>query len=566
MALPVTNQAWPPPAYAPINRAFRVWGAWHSGEVDKLAEVYYNLGADSPVGRSFFATTGETGQPFVRPGQYRGGLLGSIRRWFHGQPTPPGEKRDKYHVPLAGDIASTSSDLLFSEPLAIKAANTRNQPVLDGLFDDGMHATLLEAGDLASALGGVYLRVVWNTDITEYPWIDLVPADVAVPQFSYGKLTAVTFWRVISDDGKEVVRHLEKHVPGQNSILHGVYVGNQTDLGTAYPLTDFPETIGFASDLTDGNAITFPDQPLDASTVVYIPNMRPNRIWRDLGPQAAPLGRSDYQGVEGLMDGLDETMTSWMRDIQLAKARLIVPQQFLDNLGKGNGAVFDTDRRIYAPLQMMGTNGTSDIMVNQFAIRFAEHKGTADELTQQVIRNAGYSGQTFGEYDAAGGPITATEVEQRERRSLTTRGKKILYTRPGLRDILYGYLAVRREMFGDTTVEPERPDVQFPKIVLPNQNELANTASMLAQAEAASKQTLVQMMHPDWEQSEVDAEVGRIYSEIGFDLANRARVMLQEPTASTADFTEQAQQLAQTVQPPNLPTQIPGAGTAQQEG
>ena len=45
--------------------------------------------------------------PVPKPGQYRGGLLGSIQRTFWGQPVPPGEKRVKYHIPLAGDIAAT---------------------------------------------------------------------------------------------------------------------------------------------------------------------------------------------------------------------------------------------------------------------------------------------------------------------------------------------------------------------------------------------------------------------------------------------------------------------------
>jgi len=499
--------------------------------------------------------------PTPRPGQFRVGLIGSISRFFWGQPVPPGEKRTKYHVPIAGDIAQTSSDLLFSEPLVVKSELAANQAVLDDYFDDGLHSTLLEAGELASALGGVFLRTVWNTDIAEYPWIDIVPCDSAVPQFAYGKLVAVTFWRVLSDDGKEVVRHLEKHIPSQNTILHGVYVGNQTDLGTVYPLTDFPETRQFVGDLTEGNAITFPDQPMDASTVVYIPNIRPNRLWRDLGPQAAPLGRSDYAGIETLMDGLDETYSSWMRDVQLAKARLIVPQQYLDNIGKGEGAVFDTDRQVYTPMQMLATSGTSDIVANQFAIRFQEHAQTASDLVGRIIQGAGYSGQTFGEFDAGSGAITATEVEQRERRSLTTRGKKILYCRPGIRDILYGLLAVRREMFGDTTVEPERPEIDFPAVVLPDQNELASTANLLAQAEAASKQTLVALVHPDWTTDEVNEEVSRIFSEIGLDLATRARVMVSEPMTSTADFTEQAEQLAQTVKPPDIPPDVPGTTT-----
>jgi hypothetical protein len=128
--------------------------------------------------------------------------------------------------------------------------------------------------------------------VAEWPWIEIVPADTAVPQFSHGKLTAVTFWRVLSDDGKEVVRHLEKHIPSQNAILHGVYVGNQTDLGEVYPLTDFPPRRSSSSATSPtGTRSRSLTSPLDASSAVYLPNIRPNRLWRDLGPQAASLGR-----------------------------------------------------------------------------------------------------------------------------------------------------------------------------------------------------------------------------------------------------------------------------------
>lgn len=460
-------------------------------------------------------------------------------------------------MPLAGDIAQTSSDLLFSKAPVVTAEEHAAQDALEELLDDGMHATLLESAELAAALGGVYLRVVWDTDISDKPWIDSVPVDSAVPEFSYGKLTAVTFWRVLSDDGSEVVRHLEKHIPGESAILHGVYVGDQTDLGRLYPLTDFPETAPLAGELTDGNAITFPDQPQDASTVVYIPNIRPNRLWRDLGPQAAPLGRSDYAGVEQLMDALDETYSAWMRDIQLAKARLVVPQQYLDNIGRGKGAVFDPDRQVFSPINMLtgnGGGGTNDIMANQFAIRWQEHQGTAADLVNRIVQGAGYSGQTFGEYDA-GGAMTATEIKARERRSLLTRDKKILYTRPGVRDILYGWLAVNAEMFGADVV-PERPEIEFADVVLPDQLELAQSAQALAQAEAASKQTLVQMVHPDWTPDEVDEEVQRIYTELGSDLAARARLTIAAPP--TASIAEDVDQLAEAVTPPDIPSGVPG--------
>ena len=554
--LPSASAPWPPPASHPIAHQMRVWDAWYVGDPDRLSWVYYNLGQSSPVGRSFFSSTGEPGIPGSRPGQNRGGLLGSVTRSFWGLPVPPGEKRTKVHVPLAADISATSADLLFSKAPVVTAESSVNQAALEELLDDGTHATLLEAHELASALGGVYLRVVWDTDLSPRAWLDIVPADAAIPVWSYNKLQSVTFWHVLSDTGQEVVRHLETHLPSENAIIHRVHVGNQDTLGPARPLTDFDETRPLAAFLNDGDAITFPDMPLDASTVVYIPNMRPNRIWRGLGAQAAPLGRSDYSGAEGLMDALDEAYSSWMRDIQLAKMRLLVPQGMLDNIGKGKGAVFEPDREIFSPIASLTGGSPQDIVANQFMIRFAEHQGTCTDLVGKVIQAAGYSGQTFGEYDS-GGPITATEVEQRERRSLITRDKKILYSRPGMRDILYGWLAVQKSML-NAPVTPERPEIDFAEVVLPNMLELSQTAGALATAEAASKQTLVQMVHPDWTPAEVNEEVARIYAEIGSDLVSRARVMVSEPMTSTATLTEQAQQLATQVTPPNIPDQVPG--------
>jgi len=493
-----------------------------------------------------------------RPGQFRGGLLGSVTRTFWGQPTPPGEKRKKVHVPIASDIASTSSDLLFSRPPVITASNPGNQAALDDLMGDNTHAKLLEAAETGSALGGVFVRVVWDTDVSDEPMLDVVPADAAVPLFSYGKLMAVTFWRIISDDGAEVVRHLEMHAPGQNAIYHAVYVGDQTDLGRIYPLTDFPETASFAQYLSEGNAITFPDMPQDASTVVYIPNMLPNKIWRDLGPAVAPIGRSDYSGTEVLMDALDETYSSWMRDLQLAKARLIVPQQYLDNIGRGKGAVFDPDREVYSPIGMMtSAGGTGDIMANQFNIRYAEHQATAGELINRIVQGAGYSGQTFGEYDSQGAAMTATEIRARERKTLVTRDKKVLYWRPAIRDILYGWLAVKQSVFYDNSVTPERPEAEFPETISEDPLELAQTANAIAQAEAASKETLVRIIHPDWTDEEVKQEVRMLYAELGTTLLGRARIALSPQPGEP--LSEDVEELAEAEHAPSA-AQLPETG------
>lgn len=543
--LPVGSGPWPPPKFDPVAYEHKLWDAWWCGDRQKLAWVYYNLGANSPAGRAFFGTTGERGQPTPRPGQSRGGLLGSVEYSFWGDPTPPGEKRTKLHVPIAGDIAQTSASLLFAKPPELKTtlpgpAGVANQAWLDSLIDDGFHARLLEAAEMCSALGAVYLRIVWDTTVSDRPWIQAVPVDVAVPQFSYDKLRSVTFWQVVDDDGTDVTRHLEMHVPQSNQIQHGLYQGDQTDLGESVPLGMHPSTAGLGASLPDGT-LTLPDLPFDASTVVYIPNMRPNKIWRDLGPEFWPLGRSDYQGVEPLMDSLDAVYSSWMRDVELAVMRLIVPPEYLDDIGKGKGAVFEPDRRVFTPLNMLHDGGGApSITANQFAIRWAEHQNTCQDLVNRIIQESGYSPQSFGDYDrsGSGGAVTATEIEARERVSLLTRQKKITYWRPCLQDIIYSLMCVARKYFGATAITPERPDINFAAVALPDEAALAQTVATLAGAEAASKRTLVAMAHPSWTEEEVLEEVAQIRSEIGTELAAHARIALAQPPGTTIEEVE----------------------------
>ena len=305
-SLPTSNGPWPPEHFNPVNYDMRIWDAWWSGDPDKLMRAYYSIGANSPLGRQYFATTGEAGMPAPRPGQFRGGLLGSIRRVFWGNPTPPGEKRTRLYVPIAGDLAATSSNLLFSQPPTLKHNQADAQDYLTDLIDDGTHSTLIEAAETCAALGGVYLRVVWDTDIQDRPWIDLVPPDAAVPEFKYGRLVAVTFWSVIQDTGKEVVRHLEKHIPSQNEIHHGVYVGTQKDPRPAGDPDRLPETRRYADLVTEGQVISLPGH---AVTPRRSPTSRTSGRTASGGTSDRRPRRwagRDYSGLEGLMDALDE--------------------------------------------------------------------------------------------------------------------------------------------------------------------------------------------------------------------------------------------------------------------
>lgn len=502
MSLPTSNEQWPPPATRAPNRLYAHAGAWYSGDPDQLTALYGPAGAIAP---------GLDLKGWDRPSQYAGGVVGKVARWFWGSPPPRNALRDaRVHVPIAGDVAATSADLLMSEPPAFMFddGETKDQATSDRLdqllTDGGVYATLLEAAELAAAYGDVYLRVRWDPALADHPLPDALPGDVAVPTFVSGVLRAVTFWRIVHEEDGQVWRHLERHEPGV--ILHGLYQGTDDRLGRMVPLQDRPETEAFAAQVDAEGGIATGTEVLTAQ---HIPNVRPNRLLR-----GSPLGRSDFSpAVQRMMDSLDETYSSWMRDIRVGKARLIVPREYLDNLGRGQGSAFDIDREVYEGLAIpTKQEGGLELEAKQFDIRVAEHAGTAADLVAQIVRGCGYSMQTFGE--AGDVAATATEVVARERRSYTTRARKITYFRPGLAKFVEALLAVDEAVF-DSDVTPARPAIEWPDGVAVDPKGLAETLDLLNRAEAASTEVRVKMLHPDWDDTQVQAEVEAIRAASG---------------------------------------------------
>ncbi|MEV8055163.1 phage portal protein [Streptomyces antimycoticus] len=478
MTLPENGAVWPPRSIAPLYADICVDDAWYSGDPKKLADVYRH----AP--------------------QYRHD--GRRRLW--GRHRPPHKREQRLHIPLAGEIAQTSADLLFADTPVVTVADTATQDRLDVLLDaDGVPELLLTAAETAAALSGVFLRVTWDKAAApDRPLLTAVHPDQAVPEWSFGIMQAVTFWRALPSTSSTVWRHLERHERGR--ILHGLYEGTGDQLGRQVPLTEHPDTAGLADSLGEqGDAI---ETGVDMLTAVYVPNIAPNRRHR-----GAPWGRSDLQGVHDLLDALDEAWSSWLRDIRLARARLIVPDGYLRSNGPGRGATFDDDREVWQTLAIPPTEQGNGITLSQFAIRVEEHRTTAEAIVRQATTAAGYSPASVG-LDGDGAAVTATEIAARDHRSMVTRGKKGRYWRRGVADILHVLLAIDRVQFG-SRITPERPTVDIGDGVAEDPTSTAQTLALLTQAQAVSTDTKVRALHPDWDDTAVAEEVERILAETG---------------------------------------------------
>ena len=183
------------------------------------------------------------------------------------------------------------------------------------------------------------------------------------------------------------------------------------------------------------------------------------------------------------------------------------------------------DRRIFSPLS--GTTGPDlrfpTIEQVQFTMRVDDLAKTIDHYTAKVIQAAGWSQATFSEH-TGDTDVTATEIRAREKRTLTKRGRRISEEQAPLKRLLGKMLTL------DGVTTTPTVEIEWPATVTPDAKELAETAQLLRVAGAASRWTLVQMVHPEWTDGQIGEEVARMLQEEA----------IMSPTAAwePAPFTE----------------------------
>lgn len=518
---------WPPvDCHAPYG-AVNEWDAWYSGDRARLMALYGTDGDILPIS--------------TRTSQYRGGLVGRLARFWWGQPIPTTQPSRKIHVPLAADIAQYSADLLYSSPpdidlgyprMVSPTGDTSTLTVIrepdprslrwDRIVEYGrLWPRLREAAELIAAHGGGYLKAVVAPALCDVPFVCAERTLDAIPTWSMGWLTAVTFHRVIErdDDKGKVWRHLERYevVQGYGGVVyHGVYAGTDRTLGMPLPATQaaamFPQlrAILLAPGGTDqGDGTVSYGTGTAGLAATYIPNMLPNRMMI-----ASSYGRSDYATSEGVMDALDETWSSLLRDIRLGKGRITVPSHALQSQGRGQGASIDLEQEVYSAITALPGGAGDALTVSQFAIRVDDHLNAARAMVQQVMRTAGYDPGSLD--DPNGAAKTATEVANDASRTIATRGRKIGYWTPAVRWVVETLTQMDAVFFRQLPQDPDiDPNIEWPAATSPDPEKTARTIQLLDAAGAVSTRVKVEMTHPDWDDPEIEEEVARITSAAG---------------------------------------------------
>ena len=496
MPIPDQNIAWPPEPWPFAYAQYRENDAWLTGNVDELQRIYQREEQQATHTR--------------RGERMRGGIVGAATRLFWGRPVPVGENRTRLHVPAPADLATLASDLVFAEPPKVLARDEAAQARLDVIANsDESTATFQQMGELKSALGSAVLVSRWDATVSDHVWLEASAADVVIPTFQNGRMVECTLWTEYRDNTVGTVwRHLEHHARGY--IEHALFEGRDDNLGRRVPLTERPET-AYLAQLVNSDSVILTG--LDRLTASWNPNMQ-SMAWRKRGV-LANAGRSDFAQLIPLFDWLDETFSSWMRDLRQGAGKVLVPEAALDMGLVGQGAGFDAGREYFAGLNIPGDPSKVAFDKIQFEIRVEEHERTAFAIYREILRKAGFSQGSWGDYTSESGQMTATEVHDRKSTSERTRDKKILRDRQAIAQQSAVALELDGILFPGKGGKrlADLPTVEFPDVSQEDPATLAQTLAVLQTAGASSTEQMVRRANPDWGEDQIGDEVKAIRAE-----------------------------------------------------
>lgn len=428
------------------------------------------------------------------------------------------------HIPIAADIAATSANLLFSHTPRYtvfhgdeRSAEDGQQARLNEILDLNRFAgKLSEAAETASALGDVYFKLRW-TENASSPLIDIVQPDSALPEYSVGKLARIHFFTpmFIDYEHNRWLRVYECYEAGR--IVSRLYSGDAENLGN--PLDD--------EQMLEMGIAPIAVVPIDDLIAVHIPNLRPNRRFRE-----SMRGRSDLDGLRSLCDALDEAYSSWVRDVRLAKARTIVPAEYLrrkpsdmiEGLSHAGSWEFDAEVETYVAMDIDPATSKTGITLQQYDIRSAQHAETCRDLIEQIVTHAGYSPQSFG-MDINGTAQSGTALTIRERRSLTTRERKTSYWTDAVEALLTAAIHLDAVLFAQHGMHPEdKVKIEFAAAAEIDMQYVASSVESLYRAQAVSLEMRVAMQHPDWDSAQRQEEIDRIREEFAIGVPDPVEI------------------------------------------
>ena len=430
----------------------------------------------------------------------------------------------KLHVPIAADIASLSAGMIFADSPAFTCEHERTLERIEEIFTEGgAYSALLNAAELCSVCGGVFLK--WNWDKADgRPILTAVPADCGLPKWRGNKVVEVRLWSIMrEDENNGAIWRLQETYTENGHIVSELYKGTWSELGEAKPLDSIPETKDIQPDVNSGAGEIL---------AFYVPNMLPNHH-----RPGSRFGRSDFDGLYGLMDALDEAYSAMQRETRMTKTTVIVPAEYLAKrknifgpnspYSKGDQWVYANNSGAFTALDIDSGLNSNPITVVNPEMRADSRIATCDDLVKRIFSVAGYAPQSAG-IDIQGSAESGTALSVRERKTIRTTEAKKTHWWHAVKDIVRTMLKLDAAVFRSGVDPNAEFSVELPSNTQPDIGQLAEIIEQLERAGAVSVETKVAMLHPDWDEEKRAEEVERIRRDNGTTAQDDLEAVLNE--------------------------------------
>lgn len=355
-----------------------------------------------------------------------------------------------------------------------------------------------------SALGDCAFKISYDSKISDFPLIEIVPGKRCEYIYKRGRLTGIKF--LFSKTIKDKIYVLEEYYTNKG-IEYKVFDTNGKELDE-----------GLAKEYWGINKLTSNQEIMMAIPLIL------NRSSKYPG-----RGKGLLEGKEGVFDSLDETWSQWMDALRDSRTRVYVPENKVPRK-KDTGEIIKPstfDSRYVATGTDMGEGATNEVKVVSPEIRSDEYLGThvtALDMALQGIISPSTLGIDVKKLD------NAEAQREKEKTTLYTRSnviQKLEKTIPKLIELVLQVddLVHGRDK-GDYTAT-----VSFGEYANPSFEAQVETIGNARNSMIMSVEQSVEQLYGDtWTKEEKLEEVERLKKEMGIDI--------DEPRIASIDSEE----------------------------
>ena len=496
-----------------FTRRMTEYMVWHTGDVDVIRDFFVNeghlpaqSGASSPDSNLFWETAPDdyrfihSGIPALISTKNAAILFGKGFTFDLTVTNEDGSENKK-----AGADAKEKADKLIAEMNTDRAC--------------------VEAADMASWGGHVFLKLSYDADLSPHPILEAVDIRNGEEIKKRGITQALVFKSWINhriSDSKTVKYRLdeiyrtitkndisgeledgEERVKGEIGdavIEYELYQMQENGKEIEVPFNSIEETEGIPKRIQ-----AFPG--VKGILAVGVPNKLPNNDFID-----CPYGASDYAHSTTAFDSLDEVMSELARETRDNKTIRFWPSDLLDKDTSGN--IVGVKNYIRNAIQY--ERDLSEKAENKVETQSIDDKTTSlmEKLRHSIsiaCNNAGLSPLALGITGLES--VSAGEQSQRERNKVTleTRNLKIKLWEPALEYIIKQSIKLDGWLHGGTVDGFEREEridltnarvsVHFPDYIVSSDTENITTWGQGVQMGVVDRKTAIDRIFPDLDES-----------------------------------------------------------------